>query len=139
MYNNSDSMRKSRSEDVQILNLKKFTPSTTPKNKPLLKGWKLYEADTLSKEKTEGRKHSQYIVLDRNDNVKDVYCSCADFQFLWRYALTKKDVASWETYPEYKDIETHGPHTQKPSNITNPHYNSKLCKHLLRLFSLLKI
>lgn len=135
----SEESRKHRASNVKILSLKKSTPSTTTPDKPLNKGWKLYEAELISDEKSENRTHSAYVVLDRYNNVKDVYCSCADFQFLWRYALTDEDMASWETYPEYKDIETHGPHTEDPSNITNPNYERKLCKHLIKLFDTLEI
>lgn len=140
---NSEEKRKERGENVKILSIKKYTPSTAPADKPLLKGWKLYEVEVESKEKTEGRKHQLYVVLDKNNNVKDVFCSCADFQFLWRYALTRGDDksshASWETYPEYENIETHAPHTQDPSDITNPQYNKKLCKHLIKVFDILDI
>lgn len=135
----SDEARKGRAEDVKILSISKSTPSTAPKDKPLNKGWKLYQAELLSKEKTENRKHSAYVALDKYNNVKDVYCSCADFQFLWRYSLTQDDMAAWETYPEYKDIETHGPHTKEPSNVTNPNFDKKLCKHLIKLFDTLDI
>jgi hypothetical protein len=135
----SDSARKERADHVKILSIKKYTPSTSPPNKPLLPGWKLWTIETVSREKTEGRTHSQYVVLDKNNNIKDIYCSCADFQFLWRYALNKGDMASWETYPEYKNIETHGPHTEEPSNITNPNFNKKLCKHLIKIFDILDI
>lgn len=139
LRSNSEPKRIERSDNVQILSIKKYTPSTTPEDKPLNKGWKLYEIESVSAEKSEDRTHSSYVVLDSNNNVRDVFCSCADFQFLWRYALTKDDLASWETYPEYKDIETNGPHTQEPSNITNPSYQKKLCKHLIKLFATLKI
>ncbi len=135
----SESKRIERAKHVKVLSIKKFTPSTTPPDKPLLPGWKLWMVETESKEKTEGRTHSQYVVLDKNNNIKDIYCSCADFQFLWRYALNRGEMASWKTYPEYTNIETHGPHTEEPSNITNPNFDKKLCKHLIKIFNILNI
>lgn len=134
IFINSDEPRKDRSENVKIISLDRYTPSNAPKDKPLARGWILYEYKVLSAEKTENREHTGYLALDRNKSIKDIYCSCADFQFLWRYSLVKDDMASWETYPEYKDIETHGPHTKDPSNITNPLFNKKLCKHLLKVY-----
>lgn len=136
---NSEAKRQGRAENVNIVSLKKYTPSTAPKDKPLLKGWKLYEAEVESAEKTEGRTHKLYVALDSNNNVRDVYCSCADFQFLWRYALSKGDMASKETYPEYDGIETNSPYTGDPSNETNPSYSKKLCKHLIKVFDDLNI
>lgn len=139
LKSNSEEKRKSRGDNVKILSLKKYTPSTAPPDKPLLKGWKLYEAEVESAEKTEGRTHKLYIALDGNNNVRDVYCSCADFQFLWRYALSNGDMASKETYPEYDAIETNAPYTGDPSDETNPEYNKKLCKHLIKAFDDLHI
>ena len=136
---NSDTKRKERAKNVDVFSLFKYTPSTTSDDKPLLKGWKRWEATMRSQEEEEDRDHDAYVILNSNDNVVDVFCSCADFQFLWRYALTQKDMASWETYPEYKDIETHAPHTQEPSHITNPLFQTKLCKHLIKLFDIVEI
>jgi hypothetical protein len=42
-------------------------------------------------------------------------------------------------FPEYKNVETHAPHTQKPSYITNPNFDRKLCKHLIKIFDILNI
>lgn len=136
---NSEHKRKKRAQNVKILSLKKYTTTTAPRDKPLLKGWKYWEFKTRSAEKVQGRDHVGYLVLDQNNNVKDVFCDCADAQFFWRYALVRSDLASWETYPEYKNIEDHAPHTRKPSNITNPKYERKLCKHLIAIFNRLKI
>lgn len=139
ILSDSDPARKERADNVKVLSLNKFTPSTTKKEEPLLKGWSRYEFEVISKEKVENRTHTGYIVLNGHKSVKDVYCSCADFQFLWRYALTKGDIASWEVYPKYKDIETHGPHNKEPSDITNPNYNKRLCKHLIKIFNVLNL
>lgn len=139
LFLNSDEQRKERANNVKIISIEKYTPSTTSDDKPLLKGWKRYDFEALSREKTENRKHSGYVVLDGHSSVKDIFCSCADFQFLWRYALTLSDMASWETYPEYEDIETYAPHTQEPSHETNPLFEKKLCKHLLKIFKVLEI
>lgn len=135
----SESKRRARAENVKILSISKYTPSTTPSDKPLLRGWKRWEIELESQEQTENRCHSAYVVLNNNNNVSDVFCSCADFQFLWRYPLVKNDMASWETYPEYKDIETHGPHTKKETKITNPNFDKRLCKHLIKIFDYLNI
>lgn len=136
---NSEVKRQERAENVQIKSIRKYTPSTTPSDKPLLKGWKMWEVTVESEEKTEGREHDLYVVLDNNNNVRDVFCSCADFQHLWRYALTRGDLASKEVYPEYKDIETYAPYTGDPSDKTNPSYDKKLCKHLIKVFDKLDI
>lgn len=136
---NSEEERKKRAKGVNFLSFKKFTPFSSSKNKPLLKGWKRFEFVVSSEERTQNRNHSGYLVLDNNNNVKDVYCSCADFQYLWRYPIVKDDLASWETYPEYTDIEDDSPHTRKPTYITNPNFERKLCKHLIAVFEKVKI
>lgn len=139
LLSNSDNNRKTRSNGVNFLSFRKFTPFSTSKDKPLLKGWKRFEFEVSSKERIQNRNHQGYLVLDNNNNVKDVYCSCADFQYLWRYPLVKNDLASWITYPKYKDIEDDAPHTKKPTYITNPNFDKKLCKHLIAVFKKVKI
>lgn len=136
---NSEAKRKARSDDVVIKTWKKLTPSTAPRDKPLLTGWVYYEFVVSSKERTQNRDHTGYVVVDNNRNVKDVFCSCADFQFLWRYSLTRSDLASNVVYDGFKDIEDHAPYTGDPSNITNPTYDKKLCKHLIKCFKRAKI
>jgi hypothetical protein len=133
---NSDPKRKKRSKNVRITSLQKYTPSTTEEHKPLPKGWKRWEYVCESAERTEDREHQGYVVIDKVGSVKDVYCSCGDFQFRWRYALSQGDdkaMASNIVPDEYKDVETKAPYSGTPSDITNPKYLKRLCKHLLKI------
>lgn len=71
-----DPKRKKRSKNVKIKSLQKFTPTTTPHDKPLPKGWKRWEYECESAERIEGREHQGYVAMDKENSVKDVYCSC---------------------------------------------------------------
>lgn len=126
----TDQPRKKRAKRVRFLSWLKIVPSTVRKGEILPKSWKKYVYRCSSAERIEDRDHEGYLVLDSHNSIRDCYCSCADFQFRWRYAMVKGDMAKWQTPNQFTDIETHGPHTREPSDITNPDYQKRFCKHL---------
>lgn len=127
---NTDSARKKRASRVKFIKWLKIVPSNVRVGEILPKSWKKLEYECLSHEKTQGRTHEGYITLDKHNSVRDCFCSCSDFQYRWRYAMVTGDMAKWQTPDEFTDIETDAPHTREPSDITNPTYEKRFCKHL---------
>lgn len=134
----TDSLRKERASRVKFIKWLKIVPSTARQGEILPKSWKKYEYKCLSHEKTEGRTHEGYLTLDKQNSVRDCFCSCADFQFRWRYALVIDDMAKWQTPDKFTNIETNAPHTREPSHITNPDYQKRFCKHLTAAMNKIK-
>lgn len=129
---NSDVGRKRRSKNVKILELKKIT---SKKNKNLQDGDVLYKFKVESAEKIQGKVHRGYVILDKNENVKDLYCSCNDWKYKWRKAFELIGIAKEEVLQkEYQD-DFNG----AVADIRNPKNKKHLCKHLQAVFDELKI
>lgn len=130
---NVDDGRRDRAKNVVVNKLNKSTPSTAPKDKPLPKGWTLREFEVESQEKTEGKIHKGYVVMDRNKTIKDISCSCKDFLFKWRYALGTKDFTNKQVYPDYEDPKADYQYNGEKPIVTNPGLEKKVCKHLKKV------
>lgn len=129
--NDTDIARKKKASRVKFIKWLKIVPSTTRKGEILPRSWKKYEYSCLSKEQTQGRTHDGYLTLDKQNSVRDCFCSCADFQYRWRYAMVIDDMGKWTTPDKFTNIEDDAPHTREPSDITNPDYEKRFCKHLM--------
>ena len=101
----SDENRKKRARRVRFIKWLKIVPSTVRNGEHLPKSWKKYEFECLSKEKTEGRTHQGYITLDKQNSIRDCYCSCADFQFRYGKMVNSYEIQGYRnTFSSYKRI-----------------------------------
>ncbi len=124
LMNNTDKGRVERSDPM-------FTkpPLVTDAGNGLTK----IEYNFKAKPSVEQKRQYGYLIYDEKDNdIKQIFCGCRDFNFRLYYPMVTNDLATWDLEPKYRD-KAPFEHNKEPSKITNPNNNLYVCKHLYQL------
>jgi hypothetical protein len=91
------------------------------------------EYNFKAKPSIEQKRQYGYIIYDEKDNdIKQIYCSCKDWAYRLYYPMVQNDLATWDLDTKYKD-KAPFVHNQKPTIISNPTEKIYICKHLYQL------
>lgn len=119
--------RKKRAENVKITNHDTSSRGT----------FTLHTCNAESAEKTESSSHKCHVtVINKTGDIKDVSCSCSDFQSRYQYHRNKEGISEWGGVKPFKDI--FDPHTREQPDVMNPNNDGYVCKHLIAFINKIK-
>jgi hypothetical protein len=103
-------------------------------------GLEFIEGNFKSYPSTENKRHLCFVIYDNNKNVKEikeVYCGCKDFGYVYLRAMEKKKLLDTKHITKKYYDHTHFFPTRRLPYIKNPRLITGLCKHLIAMMDYL--
>lgn len=134
IYQRTDSRRKESAKYVRVVYQKRGWRKEDGRGFVACKSystkeWDPYKQRYVKNPRIKNRYVTVIVFLDMRLHV-DISCSCADFRYRWDYALHVNRASDL-------DYAQPGPNGLYPK-IRNPSLKTKSCKHLVKLFELIR-